>query len=132
MREFQSAADDVSRTQPSRWKLCASGLFFFAYLILQTLIPTYALFTDGWFLVVGWTMYTHLRERPGFAVVYEGGAKESLEQIQQRLGVGIIVGNKVDLARFVPPHLCASVPGAREVLIYYPRSRRKETYACGP
>jgi hypothetical protein len=132
MPEFQSGADDISRTQPSRWRLWASVLFFFTYLILQTLIPTYALFTDGWFSAVGWTMYTHLREKPGFAVVYDGGAKESLEQIQQRLGVGIIVGSKVDLARFVPPHLCASVPGARAVLLHYPRSRREETYACNP
>jgi hypothetical protein len=112
--------------------LLASGLFFFSYLVVQTAIPVYALFSGGWFGFVGWTMYTGLKPEPRFTVVYAGGRRESLEQIQRRLGIGIVVGHKVDTARFVPPYLCGALPQARAVEIREARAGSEETYRCRP
>jgi hypothetical protein len=120
----------ISRAQNSPVTLLASGAFFFSYLIIQTVIPVYALFCDGWFSAVGWTMYTGLRPDPTFTVVYREGNRETLEQIQKRLGIGVIVGAKVDTARFVPPHLCSALPEARAVLIRDPRAATEEAYPC--
>jgi hypothetical protein len=116
----------------SRIRLAASGLFFFAYLIIQTVIPVYALFSDGWFSFAGWTMYTGLRQEPAFTVVYDDGTRESLDQIRERLGIGIVVGHKVDTARFVPPHLCGKLPSAQAVVIRDLRAQIEETYLCRP
>lgn len=118
--------------QTSRSRLLASGFFFFTYLIAQTAIPVYALFSDGWFSYVGWTMYTGLRQDPAFTVIYDDGTRESLEQIRERLGIGVVVGHKVDTARFVPPHLCAKLPSAQAVVIRDVRAQAEETYRCRP
>lgn len=130
--DSRASTSRTPRAQASRKVLLASGLFFFSYLILQTLIPVYALFSEEWFSTVGWTMYTGLRPDPNFVVVYEGGARESLEQIRERLGIGIVVGAKVDTARFVPPHLCEALPQARAVVIRDVRSHNEEIHPCKP
>jgi hypothetical protein len=114
----------------SRGSVLASGVFFFSYLIVQTAIPVYALFCGGWFSFVGWTMYTGLKPELSFTVVYQDGRRESLEQIQQRLGIGIVVGHKVDTARFVPPYLCGALPEARAVEIREARAGTEETFGC--
>ena len=114
-----------------RLRTLAAGGFFVVYLASQITLATSFLWSDRWLWQnLGWQMYSGRSPHPDFHIVDETGATIPLEEIQENRGVGIVVGGKLDSARFVPPHVCDNVPEARAVVVANPWSGETRLHEC--
>ena len=77
-----------------------------------------------------WAMYAGRVERPQFSVVMADGSTRQLGNPLTRGNMVQVLGSQVDLARFVPPHLCALWPGARRVDLHFTRAGHIDEVTC--
>ena len=113
----------------SQARLVASGTFFVAYLVVQTLYPALAWVLPGYDHFT-WHMYAGRTERPQLSVAMADGSTREVGNPLRRGNVVRLLGPQVDQARFVPPYLCAAWPGARQITLRYPRSGRSSVVSC--
>jgi len=112
-----------------RGKLVASGAFFVAYLLVQTVYPALAWVLPGYDHFT-WHMSAGRTERPQFSVVMADGRSREVGNPLRRGNVVRLLGPQVDQVRFVPPYLCAAWHGAQTVHIRYSRSGRLDVVSC--
>lgn len=107
------------------------GVFFVAYIALQAFLAVSCLTADYGCLLT-WTMYSGHSPDPDIFVEWKAGGEATLAEVQQKFGVGRVLGSKIDRAKWVPPHLCANLPAARSVRLEFRRPNRSETVPCAP
>jgi hypothetical protein len=88
------------------------GGFVVAYVAAQVVIPALAL-TNPQMSRFGWQMYAKMMLRTSYAVVHADGA---VEEIDPTAHVALSRA-EVELERFLPPHLCRTVPDATAVRV---------------
>ena len=112
-----------------RSRMVASGAFFLAYLLVQTVYPALAWVLPGYDHFT-WHMYAGRTERPQFSVVMSDGRAREVGNPLRRGNIVRLLGAQVDQVRFVPPYLCTAWHGARRVHIRFPRSGRVDVVSC--
>jgi hypothetical protein len=105
------------------------GVFFAAYIAIQAFLAVSCLAADYGCLLT-WTMYSGHSEDPDIFVEWKSGGEATLAEVQEKFGVGKVLGAKIDRAKWVPPHLCANLPDAQSVRLEF--RRRSETIPCAP
>ena len=113
----------------SRLELAVSGLFFCAYLALQTFVPALCLTADNGCLF-GWTMYAGRDPRYDITVVWRDGEESSLDEVRLAHGRPVVVGTKVDRSALLPPYLCREFPDATSVRVTDTRSDEVVEQPC--
>jgi hypothetical protein len=112
-----------------RIRLFASSVFFVAFLAFQAIYPSLIWFDpsrNGF----SWTMYSGASPRPSITVVFDDGSSRSIVDPLYSRNPPRVLGASVDLWRFLPPHLCARLNGAREVRTENQRLGRREVTRC--
>lgn len=97
----------------------AIGVIVVAYLAVHLVIPALQLrlkWETGYAQPFGWQMFSDARDWPEFVVVTSDGKSVSFERGRQLDAVMRVRRSDLDVERFVPPHLCAVVPGAVRVI----------------
>jgi hypothetical protein len=112
-----------------RWRLFATGAFFFGYLLWQVLYPALS-YVDPRFRWFAWNMYAGRTDVPRFTVVYEDGRTRALGPLTSRRASARVYSSSVHQTRFVPPHICARWSGVREVRLHYRISGREAVHPC--
>jgi hypothetical protein len=112
-----------------RWKLLASGLFFFGYLAFQTIYPVLGLTRPGYDSFT-WHMYAGLGDTYRYTVVFADGTRREAGNPLKVGGPTRFLGSSVDQDRFLPPWLCANWIHAREVIARNAVTGGEHTIPC--
>lgn len=112
-----------SSAQRPRWIWAA--LFFFSYLAVHLTVPLKRFFRDD-VISLGWTMYAGVHQVPKTSVRLTDGTLVPLKEFAAERGVGRVVGNQVDEARWVPPVVCGEADVKAVEIIYKPSDREVE------
>lgn len=107
------------------------GIFFAGYVGVQLFLAV-SCFAADYGCLFSWTMYSGRDPNPDIFVEWQSGGETPLAEIQREFRVGRVLGAKIDHAKWVPPHLCASLPDARSVRVEFHRPDRTETFPCAP
>ena len=121
----------TSIDRPIGLPVVLGGIFFAAYLGFQGFFAVSCLAVDYGCLLT-WTMYSGRSPSPDIFVEWKSGGEATLAEIQQKYGVGRVLGSKVNEEKWVPPHLCANLPDAQFVRLEFRRPNRTETVPCTP
>jgi hypothetical protein len=121
----------VSNTRSGGTPVLLGGIFFVAYVGFQAFFAASCLAANYGCLMT-WTMYSGRNPNPDIFVEWKSGGQATLAEIQEQFGVGRVLRDKIDQAKWVPPHLCANLPEARSVRLEFHRPDRSETIACAP
>jgi hypothetical protein len=99
-----------------RLPLVASGVFFCAYLLFQTVYPMLPWFLPG-FGKFTWHMYAARDLDPQFTVIFADGSRR---EVGNPLKVGSpvrVLGPSIGQKDYVPAWLCANWKGAERVVL---------------